>query len=299
MGLQGKSQTCAAKLLRGVGVAVMGSVKRSHPDEVARWPSRDEGRTIKVHIYRPPAESAQTPTPVLVNMCGSGFILDGHGTDDEYCRFIASHTSYTVVDLQYRLAPEHPFPAAFHDVEDAVRYIQQHPQQFDRARLALSGFSAGANLALAVSAVSDIPREAIHATVVFYPSCDLAEDFADKAAPDNSSRLKMPAGLSRFFHRCYFPASDEDADDPRISPAFAAPERFPDNLAAITAAQDPYAPEMERLAEAVDALPGRRVVLKRMEHCPHGWDKRAKEGTVGAEAKQEAYELVAQFLGSI
>ncbi|RAL08521.1 alpha/beta-hydrolase [Aspergillus homomorphus CBS 101889] len=299
MGLQGTPQTYAAKLLRGVGRAVMGSITKSHPDETAQWPSRHEGRAIKVNIYRPAEDALQTPSPVLVNMCGSGFILAGHGTDDEYCRFIASNTPYTVVDLQYRLAPEHPFPAAFHDVEDVIRHILGHPDQYDPTHLALSGFSAGANLALAVSAVSDFPRETIRATIAFYPSCDLAEDFSEKTAPDPSSRLQMPAGLSRFFHRCYFPASDNDADDPRISPAHASPERFPDNLAAITAAQDPYAPEMEKIAAAVEALPGRNVVVKRMEHCPHGWDKRVKKGTVQAEAKQEAYELVAHFLSSI
>ncbi|OJJ95941.1 hypothetical protein ASPACDRAFT_63944 [Aspergillus aculeatus ATCC 16872] len=303
MGLTGTSQTWAAKLLRGVGRAAMGTLTRSHPDETAKWPSRDAGRTIKVHIYRPSPDTQPTtpgPSPVLISMCGSGFILAGHGTDDEYCRFIATHTGYTVVDVQYRLAPEHPFPAAFHDVEDVIQHIQQDPATYDVGRVALSGFSAGANLALAVSAVRDFPPEAtIYATIAFYPSCDLAEDFADKSAPDDGTRLKMPAGLSRFFHRCYFPDGDGDADDPRISPAFAAPDRFPRNLAAITAAQDPYAPEMERIAAAVEALPGRNVVLKRMEHCPHGWDKRAKEGTVGAAAKQEAYELVAQFLNSI
>jgi acetyl esterase/lipase len=77
----------------------------------------------------------------------SGFVLRTFGSDDEYCRFIADKTDYNVIDVQYRLAPESPFPAAFNDAEDAVAWVRSLPEQFDISCVSLPGFSAGANIA--------------------------------------------------------------------------------------------------------------------------------------------------------
>lgn len=76
-----------------------------HPDEVLHIPSRDVDRTIRLHIYKSPGSTR--PSPVLINACDSGFTLRAFGLDDEFCRSIAQ-TGHTVVDVKYRLAPEHP-----------------------------------------------------------------------------------------------------------------------------------------------------------------------------------------------
>jgi acetyl esterase/lipase len=68
-----------------------------------------------------------------------------HGTDDEFAMRIAKDTQYNVLDVQYRLAPEHPFPAGAHDAEDVVRYVLARPQDYDPDRIVVSGFSAGGN----------------------------------------------------------------------------------------------------------------------------------------------------------
>ncbi|KAJ5090913.1 hypothetical protein N7532_009597 [Penicillium argentinense] len=86
------------------------------PDDTIFIPARDPDRTIRVHVYKP--AHATEPTPVLINFCGSIFVLRTFGSDDEFCQFVADKTNYTVIDAQYRLAPEHPFPAAFYDAED-------------------------------------------------------------------------------------------------------------------------------------------------------------------------------------
>lgn len=77
-------------------------------------------KPINVHIYQLATEK-QKPSPVLLNFCGSGFVLPTFGNDDEYCRYVADRTDYIVIHVQYRLAPEHPFPAAFQDAEDVVK----------------------------------------------------------------------------------------------------------------------------------------------------------------------------------
>lgn len=270
-----------------------------HPDEVIDIPSRDdaESRGIRTHIYHPSTRQTK-PSPVLLNFHGSGFMVPAHGSDDEFCRYIAKTTPYTVLDVQYRLAPEHPFPAAFHDVEDAIAYVRAHPETYDLSHLAISGFSAGANLCMAVSSSSTLfSRDIFSAVIVIYGPTDLHQDTADKVAPDQSGP-SIPAAVSRFFHQSYIPTA-VDGRDPRISPRYAHPERFPDVLAVITAAQCGFAVEAEELAGRVAALPGRMVVVRRMEGCPHAWDKAVQPGTVLEKRKWEAYGVVREVLESV
>ncbi|RAH75754.1 alpha/beta-hydrolase [Aspergillus japonicus CBS 114.51] len=285
---------CVALLLRTLTRIAVGHLANSSPDEIVYLPSRDAGRPIKAHIYHPQRASEQRPSAVLLNFHGSGFVLPGHGSDDQFCRFIATRTNYTVLDIQYRLAPEHPFPAAFQDIEDTVKYVHSHPTIYDVNAVALSGFSAGANLALAVSSASMFPANAFSAVVSFYGPADLAQDPADKQPFDNTGK-KMPACVSRYFHRCYI-QPNVDRKIPGISPSYTPPEKFPAKLLFITASQDSFAPETEDLARKISILPGRQVSIRRFENCPHGWDKGAQEGTVLGKARNEAYELAARFL---
>ncbi|KAI9934911.1 hypothetical protein ASPWEDRAFT_175632 [Aspergillus wentii DTO 134E9] len=288
-----------AILIRTILDFTLGRPKAT-PDEILQIPSRDPIRTIKAHIYHSSSSSPSSKTPILFNFHGSGFVLRHHGSDDEYCRYITKNTPYTVFDIQYRLAPEYPFPAAFHDVEDTVTWALSQPERFDLSRLALSGFSAGANLSLAVSSSSTaLPRDAIATTMAFYSPTELAEDPAVKVAPDTSGKV-IPAGVSRFFHQCLIPRG-VDGRDPRISPLYADPGSFPRNVLIVTGSQDPFAIEAEAVAEKIRLanvqLKGeRRVVCQRMEECPHAWDKHAIPGSVQERAKFDAYNLAVEML---
>ncbi|CAG7918211.1 unnamed protein product [Penicillium olsonii] len=280
---------CFAVILRfiiGLGAKVSAS-----PDEVRHIPSRD-GRAIKVHLYQP---SHPGPSPVLLNFHGSGFMLPLHGSDDEFCRRVSRETAYTVVDVPYRLAPEHPFPAALHDVEDAIQYVQSRPEEFDLTRLSLSGFSAGANLALA-AASTVFPPDTFHSVVAFYPVTDLKSDPTLKSAPVAGGRV-IPSWVGRLFNHSYLPAGF-DKGDPRISPLFAPADRFPRRLAMITADGDSLALEAEALAEKVQAVEGRHVVIQRMKGCSHAWDKRTAPGTPQSHAKDQAYQVAVTLLNA-
>jgi len=121
----------------------------THEDEVLHIPSRDSGRTIKAYCYHSSNRPTQpSPVPVLVNFHGSGYVIPLHGSDDEFALKIQDNTSYTVLDVSYRLAPEHPFPAACKDAEDAVRYVLADLEKYDKNHISVSGFSAGGALAL-------------------------------------------------------------------------------------------------------------------------------------------------------
>ncbi|CAG7966316.1 unnamed protein product [Penicillium nalgiovense] len=260
------------------------------PDQIRYIKSRDASRTIKVHLYQP---SGSGPSPVLLNFHGSGFVLPLHGGDDEFCRRVSHETKYTVLDIPYRLAPEHPFPAALNDVEDAVKYVFTRPHEFDLTRVSISGFSAGGNLALA-AASNLFPRDTFRSLLAIYPVTDLSLDPASKIAPARGEFV-IPLPVMRLFNRCYIPSSF-DKRDPRISPHYAQADRFPQRVLMITADGDTLALEGEELAQKVKKLQGCHVVSERMQGCSHGWDKNARVGTPQYQAKERAYQLAFDML---
>ncbi|KAJ6140024.1 hypothetical protein N7471_006510 [Penicillium samsonianum] len=259
-------------------------------DEVLQLPSRDPGRTIKVNSYRARAEK---PTPVLVNFHGSGFIVPWHGTDDEFARRVVQATDYAVLDVAYRLAPENPFPAAIHDVEDVVKWVISNPQDFDPSYISISGFSAGANLALVASSQL-FPKETFRHVICFYPPTDLAKDHSSKVPPDpNGSPL--PPWMLNIFTECY--ASGLDWSDPKISPINATADKFQKNTLFFTCDRDNLCPEGEDLVQKLRDTHGDDAIMhRRMENCDHAWDKSYKAGTPQEKAKDEAYDLAMELL---
>ena len=260
------------------------------PDEIRHIESRDAGRTIKVHLYQP---SGSGPSPVLLNFHGSGFLLPLHGSDDEFCRRVSQETKHIVLDVPYRLAPEHPFPAALNDVEDAIKYVFTRPDEFDLTRVSLSGFSAGGNLALAAASSLFAP-DTFRSLLAFYAVTDLSPGLDSKTAPARGD-WAIPLPVMRLFDRCYVPSSF-DKRDPRISPLYAQGDRFPRRVLMITADGDTLALEAEELGQKIKKLQGWHVVIERMAGCSHEWDKRARVGTPQYEAKERAYKLAFDML---
>ncbi|RDW73011.1 hypothetical protein BP6252_06918 [Coleophoma cylindrospora] len=270
-------------------------VKSPKFDDVIQVPSRDADRTIKVHVYRPSNPQANTPSPVLVNFHGSGFVLYWHGSDDYFCRLIAQKAEYTVLDVQYRLAPEYPFPAAPHDAEDVVKYVLSQPQQYDTTHLSVSGFSAGANLALVVSSLADFPKRTFRSVLAIYPPTDQATDPFTKEAPDPSG-TPIPGKIASLFNQCYF--GDSDPKNPLISPIFADANAFPENMLIITCACDTLAPEAEAFADKIEKEGGkeRHLVRRRVPGVSHGWDKLPGIDSEGEKRRDEIYDMAIEML---
>lgn len=268
---------------------LQGVVPQAHSDRLLYIKSRNARRKIKIHAYEPPAP-VRKPSPVLINLHGSGFIIPLHGSDDTFCRHVSQQAGYTVLDVQYRLAPENPFPAALNDVEDVVKWVLEQPDEFDHSRLAISGFSAGGNLALVAASIV-FPGDLFRSVIAFYPPTDLATDPGLKKAPDASGK-PIWAFVARVFNQCYIP-STVDPKDPRVSPSFGSVDGFPKNVLIVTAARDSLALEAEALAARIV---GRNVVRKRMEKCEHGWDKNKAPDTVQQEAIDKAYGAAVEIL---
>ena len=117
------------------------------------------GGALALRLYRPPGpsgpghRSGRAPCPILVYCHGGGWVIGDIGGHDGECRPLCAATGAIVVGVDYRLAPEHPFPAALDDCTAAVEWVAKHAEALggDPARIAVAGDSAGANLAAAVA----------------------------------------------------------------------------------------------------------------------------------------------------
>ncbi|KAJ5240342.1 carboxylesterase [Penicillium citrinum] len=245
------------------------------PDLSLQIPSRDQGRTINVHVYKPSVDDAGSskPLPVLINLYGSGLAIPLHGLDDDFCRYITKATGYVVLDVNYCLAPEYPFPAALNDIEDTVRYVLDHPDEYQASQLSVSGFSSGGHSRACC----------LHNTPTWNFSVAFSVLPCDK-----------PFAGPKVFREAYI--REMDPRDPRISPAFADTYRFPANMLFVTGELDASAVEAEELAErAKDEHSEREVIIRRMEGCGHAFDKKLT-GEMLVSARNEAYELAVKTL---
>ncbi|KIX00566.1 uncharacterized protein Z518_09631 [Rhinocladiella mackenziei CBS 650.93] len=276
-------------------VKLFASPPTPKPDSVLRIPSRDSRRTIKAYLYKPSTEYAgsRSPHPALVNLYGSGFALPLHGADDSFCRLVATTTGYVVLDVEYRLGPEFPFPAAVNDVEDAVKYVLDRPEEYKASQVSVSGFSSGGTLALI--APTPFPPGTFQSVIAFYPATNLARDPSLRKAPAPNAKPRSPV-WTRIFRDSYI--GEMDPRDPRISPAYADTSNYPTNMLVITGELDSSALEAEELAgkaKTEGATSGRNVILRRMTGCVHGFDKKNTD-KVCVRARDEAYGLATDML---
>ena len=137
-----------------------------------------DGGLIPLRVYYP-REAAQLPA--LVYFHGGGFVLGGLDSADRTCRALANGSGCVVISVDYRLAPEHVFPAAADDAFAATEYIAGHAADFgiDPSLLAVGGDSAGGNLAAVVALrARDSGGPAIAFQLLVYPQVDFADDSA-------------------------------------------------------------------------------------------------------------------------
>ncbi|KAF2185674.1 alpha/beta-hydrolase, partial [Zopfia rhizophila CBS 207.26] len=248
-------------------------------------------------LYYPPGHSASLSaraTPILVNWHGSGFIFPLLGSDSLFCARVARDTGLLVLDADYRKAPETPFPGPLHDVEDALRWVATQPKRFDLTRVAVSGFSAGGNLALV--AASALKRTLVDLTipvvVAIYPVTDLSIKPEAKTVPN--PRKPTSPHIANLFNDCYAP-DKAIRTDPRVSPSLADPADFPPTVAILTCEGDNLAPEANALADKLGDGQ-RKVVNRTLKAVHHGFDKGAKKGTNEWDQREKAYTLTVKTL---
>lgn len=228
------------------------------------------------------------PVPVLVNMHGGGFIMGSPEDDDAWCRQIADAVGCLVINIDYRLAPEHKFPTALEECYEVITWLCQQEQKLhiDSERIAVGGQSAGGNLAAGLCLLARERQEFMLACQVLnYPPLNMTLDPSKKISRDTI----LTARMQRLFNTCYF-RTEADAENPLVSPLLADDHsRLPAALI-IAAELDPLLPEAEQYANHLRAA-GVRATCKVFTGCMHAFTHFGPEA-----AAREALGLVCEYL---
>ena len=238
------------------------------------------GRTIGADLYHP---GGDRPPPLMIFAHGGGWVVGSAATHRDLGMRIAAQSGVAVLNVDYRLAPEHPFPAPCDDVYDALCWAAAQADELaiDARRIAVGGDSAGAHLAAGAAVTArDRGGPELAFQWLLYPTVE--------PVFDNRSNREFGAGPGlttddmRYFWQQFLPGGLE-LDDPRAVPSRA--ESLSDLAPALVlvAGHDPLRDEGERHATRLDEA-GVRVQLVRAADMTHGF---ARLGVVCDEARRE------------
>jgi acetyl esterase len=172
--------------------------------------------TVPIRIYTPAGEK---PFPVLVYYHGGGWVVGDLDSHDRTCRALANRAGCLVVSVDYRLAPEHPFPAAVDDSYAALGWVAKHICDFggDSGRLAVGGDSAGGNLGAVVAQLArDRGGPVLAFQLLIYPATD--SDDASPSMLENAEGYLLTKPYMDWFKGHYLP-NPADGLSPLVSPA--------------------------------------------------------------------------------
>ncbi|HET6699128.1 MAG TPA: alpha/beta hydrolase [Nocardioidaceae bacterium] len=217
-------------------------------------------------IYRPEVDG---PVPTVVLFHGGGWVIGDLDTHDNMARSICRDAAAVVVSVDYRLAPEAPFPAGLEDALAATRWAAEHLDELGGdARLAVAGDSAGGNLAAVVAQqLRDADGPELAAQFLVYPATDAPGEYASRIENGEGYFLELATMEWFIGHYAAVPATRAD---PRISPLRAESLRGLPPAVVVTAEYDPLRDEGEAYAAALRAA-GVPTEVRRFEGMIHGF----------------------------
>ena len=259
-------------------------------DRVAPGPAGD----IPVRVYVPVGAEAG-PRPVLVYFHGGGWVIGSIETHDAAVRSLAARSGVTVVSVDYRLAPEHPFPAPLDDCVAAVEWVVASASELsiDPGRLAVGGDSAGGNLAAVVATRLRDTAAAPRFQLLVYPVTD--GTLSHESIEDNADGYFLTKDMMAWFWQHYVGSGSRT--DPACSPLHAPTSSLEGVCPAlvITAEFDPLRDEGEAYAAHLSAA-GVPVTTTRYDGVIHGFFQMGDMIPEGVQALDQAAEALQRAL---
>ena len=222
---------------------------------------------VAIRIYAPKSSS---PAPALIYFHGGGWVLGNLESHDHVCRALANSVPCVVLSVDYRLAPEHKFPAAVHDSFAATQWIVGHAVELsvDRSRIAVGGDSAGGNLAAVVSQIArDHSGPKLALQLLIYPATDMRMNMP--SIDENADGPLLTKAAMHWFVNHYL-NGEKDRTDPLASPLLASDLRGLPPAFVITAECDPLRDEGEEYTKRLKEA-GVPVDVQRYQGMPHGF----------------------------
>jgi len=248
---------------------------------------RDElVENIPIRIYTP---TLGEKLPCLVYFHGGGWVIGDLETHDAVCRKIANEAHCMVIAVDYRLAPEHPFPAPLEDCLKVTQWVIDQSEELNVSDIAVGGDSAGGNLATCVCLKlrEGKYKDAIAHQILIYPVTDALMD--SESYSDNAEGYFLTRDTMRWFWACYI--GERDKKDVDYSPLHETNLQALPSATVITAEFDPLRDEGEDYARKLQSA-GVSVHSKRYDGLIHGFISMSDI----LEEAQDAIELVASNL---
>lgn len=245
------------------------SVTQPAPPDVAllRDLRADE---VPLRLYRPFGSRAEQVLPVLVYFHGGGWVIGDLETHDTLCRQLANGSGCAVVAVDYRMAPEHRFPAAVEDAVAATRWVRERAAEhaLDPERMAVGGDSAGGNLAAVVAITARAEGDlSLAFQLLIYPSTDQRR--LTSSHQTKSEGYLLTNDTMTYFHDHYIGEKKHD-DDWRASPLLHPDHSGLPPAFIVTAGYDPLHDEGAQYADKLSRA-GSRATLVCFERQIHGF----------------------------
>ena len=225
--------------------------------------------SLKLRIYRGIGTQENEALPCLLFLHGGGWVIGNLESHDRLCRHLANVGKLCVVAVDYRLAPEHRFPAAVDDCADALRWVHAHANELNihPHAIGVGGDSAGGNLAAALALMGR--EDELHAPVfqaLIYPALDLTAQ--SDSYQSVTADVPLTAATMHYFIAHYTPNPD-DRKNWRASPLLASSLKGVAPALVMTVAHDPLSDEGRAFAKKLDES-GVRVCAMHFNDHVHG-----------------------------
>ncbi|MEI7591857.1 MAG: alpha/beta hydrolase [Actinomycetes bacterium] len=248
---------------------------------------------IPIRVYHPDARGSRPG--ILLWFHGGGWCLGNLQSGDGPARQLASSSGAVVVSVEYRLAPEHPFPAGPEDCWAALNWVANHGSELggDPARIAVGGDSAGGNLAAVVAIKArDAGAPFICHQLLVYPGTDLT--MSHPSIEENAEGFLLTKRSMIWFADLYL-GPDGDPRDPEASPIFADDLSGVAPATVITAMFDPLRDEGEAYAEALRQA-GVEARTERYDTMIHGFFSMGSISPIADHAINDAAAILREAL---